>query len=139
MSGLSATAKFAPRDDLGRFVEVNITPGVKAGAEEWIKSVFNRSQELVPVGKTGDLKASGEIIPTSKPGKTIVCGMQYTAPYAAYVEYGTGIRGSESEGAGDVKYSETWPGMPAQPYIRPAYDEFKDQAPDMIKSKIQLK
>lgn len=134
---LRATAVFKPRGDLGRFVEASITPGVREGAEEWIQAVFDRSQALVAVD-TGELKVSGEIIPTRETGKTIVCGMQYTAGHAAYVEYGTGIRGSSSAGAGDVSYSSSWPGMPAQPFVRPAYDEMKSQAPDMIRDKIKL-
>jgi hypothetical protein len=48
--------------------------------------------------------------------------VQATSPHAAYVEFGTGQRGAASAGAGNGPYSETWPGMPAQPYLRPALD-----------------
>ncbi len=135
---LRATSTFKPRNDLGRFAEVRLTPGIREGAEEWIQAVFDRSQQLVAVD-TGELKSSGEIIPTRETGKTIVCGMHYTAGHAAYVEYGTGARGAGSPGAGDVTYNPDWPGMPAQPYVRPAYDEYREQAPDFISNKIDLK
>src|SRR5690348_3950743 len=34
--------------------------------------------------------------------------------YAAYVEFGTGVRGASSAGAGPGPYNPAWPGMAAQ-------------------------
>jgi hypothetical protein len=46
----------------------------------------------------------------------------FDSPHAAYVEYGTGQRGEASAGAGDGPYDPNWPGMVAQPFLRPATD-----------------
>lgn len=59
------------------------------------------------------------------------------ADYAAYVEFGTGRRGAASPGAGEGPYSEHWPGMVAQPYMRPAYDENREHVADFIKESVQ--
>ncbi len=134
---IKATGRFTPRGDFGRFIEVKIMPGVKAGVEEWSKGVFELSQDLVPVD-TGDLKASGSIIPVDETGKSINSGVQYTMPYAGYVEFGTGIRGAASEGAGKGPYSSTWPGMQAQPYLRPAYEEMREKANPIVKDAISV-
>jgi len=42
-----------------------------------------------------------------------------TNPHAAYVEFGTGVRGAAT-GAYDGGYDADWPGMVAQPYMFPA-------------------
>jgi len=47
--------------------------------------------------------------------------------YAGYVEFGTGRRGAASPGAGPFPYRQSWPGMAAQPYCRPALDIGRSQ------------
>jgi len=134
---ISAKGQYTPRGDLGRFVSVKISPAVKAGVEEWSKGVFQISQDLVPVD-TGELKASGEILPVEETGKTVTCGVQYTAAHAGYVEFGTGIRGAVSPGAGKGPCSSTWPGMVAQPYLRPAYEEMREKAQAIVQDAISV-
>ena len=58
-------------------------------------------------------------------------------PYAAYVEYGTGRRGASSAGAGKGPYSENWPGMVAQPYMRPALDENRDAVVETVRESVK--
>lgn len=83
------------------------------------------AQNIVPVGETGDLRASihaekpsiedGELVGRIKVGEG--------APYWAYVEYGTGSAGAGSEqpppGLADGYSHGPSAGMAAQPYMRP--------------------
>jgi hypothetical protein len=134
--GLSATAKFTPRNDLGQFVPVFVTPGVRASVEAWCKLVLDRILEIVP-RDTGALADSYQSS-IEDTGKTIVGRVGTTLYYAVYVEYGTGIRGASSAGAGDGPYSSTWPGMAAQPHVRPAYDEARGVTLDLFRSNVLL-
>ena len=134
--GLSATAKFTPRDDLGRFVEVHITPGVRASVEAACKLMEDEAKRLCPVD-TGRLQDSiATTIDDS--GKTIIGRVGTDVEYAVFVEYGTGLRGAASAGAGEGPYSPTWPGMPAQPYLRPALDNNRGSVMDLFRSNILL-
>ena len=56
--------------------------------------------------------------------------------YASFVEFGTGIRGAGSPGAGDGPYSLHWKGQVAQPYMRPALDENKATILGVFRSEI---
>lgn len=92
----------------------------RLSVEQGAAAVLETAESIVPVD-TGELRESGhvEVIEAGpKPSAAVV----FDSDHASYVEYGTGIRGAESAGAGDVPYSSTWPGMPAQPYLRPALD-----------------
>ncbi len=133
---LSARAQFTPRGDLGRFVEVKITPAVVAAVTASCKLIEETAKGYCPV-ETGALRDS---ITSSvdDSGKTVVGSVSPNMPYAAYVEFGTGIAGSESAGAGAGPYSETWPGMAAQPYMRPALDESREAVLDLFRSNISL-
>ena len=103
--------------------------------EEACQLVEDRAKELVPVD-TGALQESitTEIVETAK---TVVGRVAPHEPYAAYVEYGTGQRGQASAGAGEGPYNPNWPGMAAQPYMRPALDEAKPQITDIFASHLQ--
>lgn len=95
-----------------------------------IASAVIRSQEillqeavaLVPVD-TGELQASIRTVPPTDDGEMVTGQVEATADHAGYVEFGTGVRGSASAGADHRHtYDPTWPGMPAQPFLRPALD-----------------
>jgi len=89
---------------------------VQQGAE----AVLETAESIVPVD-TGELRDSGhvEMLETgAKPSAAVV----FDSDHAAYVEYGTGIRGAASAGAGEGPYSSTWPGFAAEPYLRPSLD-----------------
>ena len=119
---LHARVQFTPRASSGQFVS-RVAAGAANGVNASLKLIFDRSQELVAVDK-GDLKESGAIIEAADKDGMATGSVVYTSGHAGYVEMGTGIRGSSSAGASPkVTYSPTWPGMPAQPYLRPAADE----------------
>ena len=89
---LSATARFTPRGDLGRFVSARVTPAVTASVEA-AGALIEQSAKLYCPVDTGELQGSitTEIIPTDSSVRSA------TAPhtsYAAYVEFGTGQRGA---------------------------------------------
>lgn len=100
-------------------------PKLIAGATVGANAVLEISQELVPVD-TGELKASGSTR-VEWVGTKVTGYITYGAYYAAYVEFGTGRRGAASAGAGPYPYKASWPGMAAQPYMRPALDLGRDQ------------
>lgn len=96
--------------------------------------IEERAKELCPVD-TGALRDS---ISTAVEDleKTIRGTVGPHMPYAGYVEFGTGIAGAASAGAGEGPYSPTWPGMPAQPYMRPAFDEKRPEIEELFRSNI---
>lgn len=101
-------------------LEARIVPRAIAAVTNGTDAVFQLSQEFVAVD-TGELKDSGTQEVTWV--GTVVRGtIYYSSEHAGYVEFGTGIRGSGSPGAGAGPYNLDWPGMVAQPYIRPAID-----------------
>jgi HK97 gp10 family phage protein len=98
-----------------------VVPVVVAAVTESAEAVAAEAQTIVPVD-TGELRDSIAAGPVALIGTTVQGSVEATAPYAAYVEFGTGQRGEASAGAGPGPYSPDWPGMPAQPYMRPALD-----------------
>ena len=131
---LSARAQFTPRNDLGRFVEARVTPAITASVEAAVDLIYDRSQELVP-RDTGELAASG-VKTVNDTGKTVVGKVAYTSDHAEFVEFGTGIRGASSPGAGIGPYNENWPGMAASPFMRPAYDESKEPIRELFRGNL---
>lgn len=134
---IRVSSTFRPRSDIGRFIAAEITPAVRAGVQEVGDKILEISQTLVPVGETGNLKASGKVTPYES-GNVITAIVDYPIHYAGYVEFGTGIAGSSSPGSGPYPYNDSWPGMVAQPYLRPALDEVKPQAKDMVAQHVRL-
>ena len=133
---LQATAQFKPRGDLGRYVEVHITPAVRNAVEKSLKLIEVSAKAKAPVD-TGALRDS---ITSSidESGKTIVGQVGPHVHYAAYLEFGTGIAGAASAGAGEGPYSSSWPGMPAIPYMRPALDENTAAIKELSRGEIAL-
>lgn len=106
-------------------IQARITPRVVAAVTKATSAVLASALEKVPVD-TGELQSSGHMLVTLE-GDQVVGRVIFDAPHAAFVEFGTGIRGSASPGRGTgIAYSATWSGMPAQPYVRPAIDENQD-------------
>jgi len=121
---LHARVQFTPRASSGQFVSRVAAGGVN-GVNSSLRMLFDLSQSRVAV-KTGELKGSGAIIEATDKGGMATGSVVYTAGHAGYVEFGTGIRGSSSSGASSkVSYSPTWPGMPAQSYLRSSADELR--------------
>jgi HK97 gp10 family phage protein len=127
-----ATATWAPRGDLGRFTDVVITPVALETVRQAGEMIQHAAKRICPVD-TGSLRDSIfiEVQQLEKTARAIVAP---TMHYAGYVEFGTGIRGASSPGAGQGPYSPTWPGMPAQPYMRPALDEQKESIKDLFRA-----
>lgn len=125
---LTVKSQFVPRSDLGRFAQVKVSPTVAAAVQESCELVQSIAQGYCPVD-TGALQASITIDALDDSGVTIIGAVGPHMPYAAYVEYGTGRRGDPTAPYAHV---ESWPGMPAQPYMRPAKDETKGQVKDIF-------
>ena len=132
---LQATATYRPRGDLGRWIGTNITPAVVASVKASAVLIQQAAQAICPVD-TGALRES--ITTEVEEGKTVVGRVSPHVPYAVYVEFGTGIRGAASPGAGKGPYSDTWPGMVAQPYMRPALDGNRKAVEDLFRNEIAL-
>lgn len=129
--GISARATFRPRTSLGQYAQGSIGPAVVASVTAACKLIQDSAQAKCPVD-TGALRASITTeINTS--GSTTVGIVAPHMPYAEYVEYGTGRRGDPA-----VPHRQDWPGMPAQPYMRPAFEESKDAIKDLFRSTIAL-
>lgn len=131
---LTSFAVYKPRDAGGRFIAAKVTEAARAAVEEWANKVLITAQSLCPV-RTEELRNSGHV-EIGETGKTLAAAVVFDAPYSVYVEYGTGQRGAASAGAGEGPYSPTWPGMPAQPYLRPAFDEHRDEAEGLTREKV---
>ena len=131
---ISARAQFTPRNGLGQFVQARVAPAVEASVTAACNLIQTAAQGYCPVD-TGALRDSITVEVDSS-GSTVVGHVGPHMPYADYVEYGTGQRGAASEGAGAGPYSESWPGMAAQPYMRPAVDENKPAILDLFQSNI---
>lgn len=92
----------------------------RLSVEQGAYAVLETAESIVPVD-TGELRDSGsvELIEGGvRPSAAVV----FDSEHAAYVEYGTGDRGAASPGAGDGPYTPGWPGMAAEPYLRPSLD-----------------
>ena len=133
---IRATATFRPRSDLGRFTEVHVGPVTRMAVEESCKLIEDRAKALCPVD-TGALRDSITTEIEELP-KSIRGNVGPHMHYAAYVEFGTGRRGGASPGAGAGPYTFTWPGMVAQPYMRPAIDESREAVRDIFAHDVGL-
>lgn len=122
---MSGTATFKPSGNASAVV-AKIREAAKLAVSQWAGKVLATADSLVPVD-TGELKASGHVVVTEA-GSTVTASVVFDAPHAVYAEFGTGIRGAESPGAGPGPYSPSWPGMAAQPYLRPAIDQHTPEA-----------
>ena len=131
--GLRATATFKPRDISGMLEK--IATGAANGVLEVATQGQALSQLYAPVD-TGALRESIQV--KSDLGETSAQaswgpGMYYSA----FLEYGTGIRGSESPEAGPYPYDMNWPGLSPRPYMRPAMDEIRITAMDTVAEAIK--
>jgi len=113
---ISAIVGFTPGN---RALALVIGTAVQESVFEVGSTLLSRAKTYCPVD-TGALRDSIDMtLSDDKRSAVIAPGV----PYDAYVEFGTGIRGAASPGAGPFNYDANWPGMVAQPYMRPALDE----------------
>jgi HK97 gp10 family phage protein len=125
---VTITAKFTPRGDISRFAQVVMMLRVSQAVQESCELVQSLEQDRCPID-TGALLASITLDPQTMGDDSITGSVAPHMPYASYVEYGTGMRGDPSAPYGHVM---SWPGMAAQPYVRPAVDEAKGQIKDIF-------
>lgn len=125
-------------------VDVGLSKVVTALAADRLREETYRR---TPV-KTGRLRASGHV---STVGENIL----YRNPrhYAPYVEYGTGRRGQESwkdffgfkrledylPELPEPTFARRWPGMSAQPFIRPAVVITMDELMEYVRRTVEEK
>jgi HK97 gp10 family phage protein len=121
---------------LGRFTDVIISPIAVETVRQAGEMIQQAARRLCPVA-TGALRDS-ILVEVQQLEKTVRAAVGPTMYYAGYVEFGTGIRGASSPGAGQGPYSPTWPGMPAQPYMRPALDEQREAIQDLFRSNLSV-
>lgn len=114
-----AQSTFTPVD-ISRLM-AKIVPIAVEAVTEGCAAVVEEAQGIAPV-ETGELRDSIHTQTVELVGAVVRGTVIASAPHAGYVEYGTGIRGAASPGAGPYPYSPTWPGMMAQPFMRPALD-----------------
>jgi HK97 gp10 family phage protein len=94
-----------------------LAQATRLSVEQGAAIVLEEAEAIVPVD-TGELRESGHVEIVSPTSAAVV----FDSEHAAYVEYGTGRRGAASPGAGAGPYDPNWPGMVAQPFLRPALD-----------------
>ena len=134
---IRATSTFRPGNYAA--LEAQIVPRLLEGATVGANIVLDISQEIVPVD-TGDLKDTGRVVDAGTENGKVNASVVYGEglDYAAYVEFGTGRRGAESAGAGPYAYNQNWPGMVAEPYMRPALDIGRADVLDAFRAALKL-
>lgn len=134
---LKAKATYTPRGSGGQFIASRVTPGVIASVRAAQGLIVQEAKNNAPV-RTGALRDSIAASEPEETGKTVVGQVGASAPYSGYIEYGTGIRGSGSAGAGPYPYSASWPGMEARPFLRPALDTTRDAVKEIFASALSI-
>jgi HK97 gp10 family phage protein len=118
-------------------IEQEIINRVEVAVTESSVAVMDAAKILVPVD-TGELRSSIAVQVEFR-GKIVVGTIYAGANHAAFVEYGTGLVGAAAphpplptEGVpitGSWIYDykgQSWIGMAARPFLRPAYDASKN-------------
>lgn len=120
------------RGDLAGLL-ARIAAAAKTGVTVLGLEIENSAKGYCPVD-TGTLRCS---IQTSveEQGMVVTAAIGPQVDYAPYVEFGTGVRGASSTGAGEGPYGDT-AGQAAQPYMRPAFEEWRVKGPEIIREEI---
>lgn len=111
----------------------SISIPIKSGITKATKKCQKRAKLLCPVD-TGTLRNSINTEIRAK-AEEVEGEVGTNLEYAAYVEFGTGQRGEETNTNTevDVHYKADWKGQKAQPYMYPAYAETKEELPKILK------
>lgn len=105
-----------------RFAEMGRGIGTAASRVlgDCVREAMEDARETAPVG-TGIRREPRLVDSFSYEVNGLKGEMRVRNPHAAYVEFGTGVRGAQSTGtAPGGKYDADWLGMAAQPYMYPA-------------------
>jgi len=128
---IGATATFTPGSVNASAILAAVARGVDAGT----KILAEESRSIVSVDK-GDLQDSIGPQPAEIDGNVVTGLVTAGTDHNFFVEYGTGQRGAGSAGAGEGPYSPHWPGMAAQPYMRPPLDTRRGDVFDAIAQEV---
>ena len=118
---------------------VNVTDVLEKSIAKNVKLVQAEAKTLCPVD-LGDLRNS--ISTKVEKSSTGVKGVIFTnSDHAAYQEFGTGQRGSESpsppKSDADLSYREDWTGIKAQPFLYPALKNNEYKVRDKVRKDLQ--
>ncbi len=127
---IRATASLVRNPNLSRFIDDTIAPAVKKSVEASCNIIADSARSMCPVD-TGNLRASITVDVQQVAFQSITGTVFATADYADYVEFGTGRRGDPI-----VPHTDK-PGMIAQPFMRPAFDENKSAIEDLFREQIK--
>ena len=129
MKGLESVIK-----DLNKLGKSINTP-IKAGMTKATNKCKRLAKENCPAD-TGILRDSIHSEVRSK-AEQIEGEVATNVEYAAYVEFGTGQRGMETNTNTEVEvsYRADWAGQKAQPYMYPAFTQTKEELPKFLNMK----
>jgi HK97 gp10 family phage protein len=128
---ISARASLVRNPNLARFIDDTINPAVRASVQAACDLIADTARTLCPVD-TGELRDSITVDVQQVAFQSITGTVFATAPYAEYVEFGTGRRGDPS-----VPHTDK-PGMAAQPFMRPAVDENKAAIEGLFRDQVAV-
>jgi HK97 gp10 family phage protein len=127
---IRATASLVRNPNFSRFVDDTISPAVKKSVQAACDVIAESARGFCPVD-TGALRASIQVDVQQIAFQSITGTVAPTADYASYVEFGTGRLGDPI-----VPHTDK-PGMIAQPYMRPAFDENKSAIEDLFREQVK--
>jgi hypothetical protein len=128
--------------------ETALVAKLLVGAEAAANVVLGEADVNCPRGETGDLAASGKVtVATMVKSQRVTSYVSYDAAYAAFVEFGVGLRGQGTypyalpqtgvpiTGSWQYDYRHVgWKGFHAQAFLRPALDTGRAGALDAFKA-----
>lgn len=129
---IGATAIFTPGAAVRDRVLAALARGVTRGAE-----LVAEEARLTVTVDTGDVQSKIEARPSTIEGESATAVVVSGSDHGGYLEYGTGQRGEGSAGAGPGPYDPNWPGMVAQPYLRPAIDTRRTEVIEAIHAEVK--
>lgn len=139
----------------GRYISYGTAPeivrriagGVQKGCVDWANLALGEAKELVPV-RTGELRDSGHVEVEAE-SDAVTASVIFDARHAQFVEFGTGTRGEGTypgelpstgvpiTGAWQYDYRGVgWKGMPSRAYVRPAFDQHRDEALPIVQDAV---
>lgn len=131
---LFATASFTPGMSPRAILDVVVLVKLFAGVKKAQSVVVGHARDLAPVD-SGELQQSIEALEPYDTMQEIIGEVVASAGHAAFVEFGTGLRGVGTypfplpkdgvpfTGSWVYDYKkQQWVGMPARPFMRPALD-----------------
>lgn len=129
---ISATVTFTPRSGISGLVLDALVPGAETAAE----LVAEEARRIVAVD-TGDVQSKIVARPAVVSGTAVTVAVVSESDHGGYLEFGTGQAGAGSAGAGPGPYDPNWPGMVAQPYLRPAMDTTRSEVLNIMRQELK--